>query len=390
MHKILVVDDEPDVELMIRQKFRQRIRSGEWDFRFALSGVAALEKLAEEPDISAVLTDINMPEMDGLTLLTALGGKGMENRSVVISAYGDMTNIRTAMNRGAFDFITKPINFDDLAVTIEKTLRHAERMQEADRTIRQLEALRRELEVAAHLQQAILPRSFPTTERLSLMGQMIPAREVGGDFLDVIPLPGGRYGLVVADVSGKGLPAALFMAVARTILRSVAPDSATPAQALSRANDLLADENDSQMFVTVFYGVFDPATGVLTYANGGHNLPYVVGHDRTVTPLDESPGLVLGIESGFPFVDAVFQLEPGDLLFTYTDGITEAHGQDGSLYGDARLMDLLARLESTDPAATIRTVIAAVQAHADRQPQSDDMTCLALYWPGPGAPGSPV
>ena len=125
MAKILVVDDETDLEVLIKQKFRKKIREKEYEFFFAINGKDALEKLIEQPDVDIVLSDINMPEMDGLTLLTKLNELSPLIKSVIISAYGDMENIRTAMNRGAFDFITKPINFEDLTLTMEKTLKQA-------------------------------------------------------------------------------------------------------------------------------------------------------------------------------------------------------------------------------------------------------------------------
>jgi len=125
MAKILVVDDETDLEVLIKQKFRKQIRQNEYEFVFAINGKDALDKLLLEPDMDIVLSDINMPEMDGLTLLTKINELNPLLKSVMVSAYGDMDNIRTAMNRGAFDFITKPINFDDLILTMEKTLKHA-------------------------------------------------------------------------------------------------------------------------------------------------------------------------------------------------------------------------------------------------------------------------
>ncbi|QYA24284.1 response regulator [Gramella sp. MT6] len=130
MVKILVVDDEADLEILIKQKFRKKIRDNEYDFRFALNGRDALEKISEEPDTDIVLSDINMPEMDGLTLLTKLNEKNPLIKAVIVSAYGDMENIRTAMNRGAFDFITKPINFEDLSITVEKTIQHARQLKD--------------------------------------------------------------------------------------------------------------------------------------------------------------------------------------------------------------------------------------------------------------------
>ena len=130
MSKILVVDDEADLETLIKQKFRKQIRGGEYEFFFAENGRVALEKLVQEPGVDIVLSDINMPEMDGLTLLSELQELSPLIKSVIVSAYGDMENIRTAMNRGAFDFITKPINFEDLTLTMEKTLKHAKHLKE--------------------------------------------------------------------------------------------------------------------------------------------------------------------------------------------------------------------------------------------------------------------
>ena len=137
MAKILVVDDETDLEILIKQKFRKEIRQKEYEFFFAINGKDALEKLLEEPEVDIVLSDINMPEMDGLTLLTKLNELSPLIQSVIVSAYGDMENIRTAMNRGAFDFITKPINFKDLTLTMEKTLKHAKQLKETLKAIKE-------------------------------------------------------------------------------------------------------------------------------------------------------------------------------------------------------------------------------------------------------------
>jgi len=137
MAKILVVDDETDLEVLIKQKFRKQIRQNEYEFVFAINGKDALEKLLDEPNMDLVLSDINMPEMDGLTLLTKLSELNPLLKSVIVSAYGDMQNIRTAMNRGAFDFITKPIDFEDLTITVEKTLKHANQLKETLKAIKE-------------------------------------------------------------------------------------------------------------------------------------------------------------------------------------------------------------------------------------------------------------
>lgn len=137
MAKILVVDDEADLEVLIKQKFRQKIREHQYEFLFAINGVKALEQLEQHHDVDVVLSDINMPEMDGLTLLTKLGEQNGLLKSVIVSAYGDMDNIRTAMNRGAFDFITKPVNFEDLELTMDKTIKHVSQLRETMKAIKE-------------------------------------------------------------------------------------------------------------------------------------------------------------------------------------------------------------------------------------------------------------
>src|SRR5215475_7982549 len=145
--KVLIVDDEPDLEVLIRQKFRKRIKDGEFDFVFARDGQEALTKLKDDPTLDIVMSDINMPVMDGLTLLSRLSDINRILKAVVVSAYGDMQNIRTAMNRGAYDFLTKPIDFQDFETTVSKTLQHCTALQEAALTRTQLSALQRELDL---------------------------------------------------------------------------------------------------------------------------------------------------------------------------------------------------------------------------------------------------
>ena len=160
-YKILVVDDEPDLEPLILQRMRREIRAGHYEFVFAHNGVEALELLNADDEIDMVLSDINMPRMDGLTLLAQIPDVNPDVRCVIISAYGDMKNIRTAMNRGAFDFVTKPLDFADLRVTIERTLQHLLEWRAALASRDQLVVLQNELDVASTMQQSILPTRFP-------------------------------------------------------------------------------------------------------------------------------------------------------------------------------------------------------------------------------------
>jgi sigma-B regulation protein RsbU (phosphoserine phosphatase) len=196
-YKILVVDDEPDLETLITQRFRKRIRAEQLSFLFASDGADALAKLPADGLVDVVLTDINMPVMDGLTLLLRLREAHPLLRSVVVSAYGDMPNIRTALNRGAFDFITKPIDFEDLEITLDKAITEAVERKQAARDRDHLLKLSRELELARGIQEALVPRVFPQYERLSVFGTMIPAAQVGGDLFDCFMLDDQRLAITI-------------------------------------------------------------------------------------------------------------------------------------------------------------------------------------------------
>ena len=376
--KILVVDDEPDLEILVRQKFRRRIRRGEFEFTFAQNGLEALERLAENPELEMILSDINMPRLDGLSLLNALGDVNPEIRAVMVSAYGDMDNIRTAMNRGAFDFVTKPIDFEDLETTIDKTLRHSRVMREALSSQNQLQALRQELNIAQSMQLSILPTSFPSTPEFEVHGRVIPAKEVGGDFYDVYRLEDGGLGVVIADVSGKGIPAALFMMVCRTLLKGIAIGLGSPGDALTEANALLHAENQATMFVTVFYGVFNPETGVLTYANAGHEPPVLRRLDGTTEALPFTGGVPLGIVEDMEFEERSCNLAPGEFAFLFTDGVTEALNEAEEEYGNDRVHETVAAAGAGAARDAVEALVRSVVQFSGEAEQFDDLTCLVL------------
>ncbi len=377
-YKILVVDDEPDMEPLVLQRMRRHIRSGRYSFVFAQNGVEALEVLNKDSDIDMVVSDINMPRMDGLTLLSQIAQLNPDLRAVIVSAYGDMKNIRTAMNRGAFDFVTKPLDFDDLQVTIERTLENMKAWKEALSSRDKLVSLQRELDVASQMQQSILPTQFPSGDDFETFGSMDPARNVGGDFFDVVQLDGGRIGLAIADVSDKGVPAALFMMSSRTLLKGSAIGLSEPGKVLQEVNDLLADDNESAMFVTVLYAVYDPPTGRLSYANGGHNLPVIFHADGSSTVLPYTQGLALAVLSGFDFEEGEITLAPGDTLVLYTDGVTEAMDIEKEEFGMERLRAVFAGGQPESAKTANEAVFTAVREFVGDAPQSDDITCLTL------------
>ena len=378
-YKILVVDDEPDLEPLILQRMRRDIRRKQYSFVFARNGIEALEQLSADESIDLVLSDINMPQMDGLTLLSQIPNVSTDVRSVIISAYGDMKNIRTAMNRGAFDFVTKPIDFDDLRVTIERTLSHLIEWRDALESRNKLTVIQNELNIASNMQQSLLPSRYPEGNSFQVYGRMEPARNVGGDFFDVLDRDLGRLGVVVADVSDKGVPAALFMMSSRTLMRAMSIGSAAPGDVLASVNDLLFEDNDSIMFVTLFYAVYDPEQGTLTYANGGHNPPLLVHSDGSSEELPMTGGIALGLVPDFEFEEHTVRLTPGDALIMYSDGVTEAMNEDQEEFGVHRLVDTFEASPPVDAEGTTGRVFEAVHQFAGDADQSDDITCLVLH-----------
>ncbi|MBR5326536.1 MAG: SpoIIE family protein phosphatase [Prevotella sp.] len=381
--KILSVDDEMDLELLLTQYFRRQIRKGEYEFTFAHNGLEALTMLLNHQDFDIILSDINMPEMDGLTLLTKINE--MRNpalKCIMVSAYGDMGNIRQAMNNGAFDFATKPIDLDDLSLTIEKAIKQIKYIREMQAEHTQLESIKGDLAIAREIQLAILPRIFPpfpeNEDQLDIAAQMTAAKDVGGDFYDFFRIDDDRIGFVIADVSGKGIPAAIFMAVSRTLIRATGIRGGSPAECMRYVNELLAKESVDCMFVTVFYGIYNIQTGEITYCNAGHNPPHLLKHDGSVEPLPMSKDSMVGAVERLSYHEQKIQLGKGDALFMFTDGVTEAMNTSLEEFGEQRLEQTLQLAEGKSGQEVIDAVTGEVKAFVEEAEQSDDITMLVL------------
>ena len=383
--KILVVDDETDMEPMIRQKFRSHIREKTFDFEFALNGLEALAKITEFPEIGIVLSDINMPEMDGLTLLTKLKElKKPGLKTVIVSAYGDMENIRTAMNRGAFDFITKPVNFEDLEITINKTLGEILAVRGWLTEHDQLVSIQHDLTISRDIQQAILPKKFPPfpdEPNFDIYASMVAANEVGGDFYDFFLIDKHRLGFVIGDVSGKGISAAIFMAVSRTLIRATGLKGDSVSECMHYVNNLLCTESVSSMFVTVFYGILNTQTGEVEYVNAGHNTPYILSSNE-INKIEMTNGLPLGVLEDFSFKSKKIQLKKGDQLLLYTDGVVEAINLEETAYGEEKFENFLNQSLNLPVEAIIKNSFTELNDFAGGAPQSDDITLLGITFKG--------
>lgn len=379
--KILSVDDEVDLEVLLTQYFRRKIRKGEYEFYFAHNGIEGLKQLLQHPDIDIILSDINMPEMDGLTMLAKVNE--MRNpalKVIMVSAYGDMENIRTAMNNGAFDFATKPIDLDDLQKSIDNAVEQIKFIRESQREHEQLQDIQSDLRIASEIQHAILPTNKDVLPKdlYDMATLMDPAKDVGGDFYDYFKTDENRLGFVMADVSGKGVPAALFMAVSRTLLKATGIRDLVSKDCMTSVNDLVCGESVDGMFVTVFYGRLNILTGEIDYSNAGHNPPYVVHENGKVEMVPAQGNMVLGAVENFQYRNDKITLEKGDMLFTFTDGVTEAMNRDGEQFGEERLEKLLAKCGGKTSQETIDTVRTAVAEWAGEAEQSDDVTMLVI------------
>ncbi|MFV3130807.1 SpoIIE family protein phosphatase [Niveispirillum sp. KHB5.9] len=253
-------------------------------------------------------------------------------------------------------------------------------LRDALMTKTQFISLQQELEIARKLQASILPSAPLLHAGTQVAGAMVPAKEVGGDFYDYFPLPDGRLGVAVADVSGKGVPAAFFMAISRTLLRATAGFTHSPSRCVAQVNDLLAAENPELMFVTLFYGILDPATGRFDYCNAGHNQPLLVRGDGTVAVLPGTGDTALAVVEDMEYHDGQLFLSPGDTLFLFTDGVTEAFDVDEQLFGDPRLIAGAPAIATLANSAVPGHMVALVNEFARGAPQADDITCVSLRY----------
>jgi sigma-B regulation protein RsbU (phosphoserine phosphatase) len=360
-----------DIVALARTKLTERMRQAQQQalIRHEMEKLAGMLEPAEQDDLMADLSGIEAAGSEGGTAL-AEGFRRMAAR--VMAQHTKLAGLLAERTR-------------DLD-TVRQAL--AERAQ--------LSRLREELEVARHLQLSSLPQvfpPFPDRTDFEIYAAMEPAKEVGGDFYDFALLDGDRLTLMVGDASGKGVSAAMFIAMGRSILRSAIVRGASPGQALGLANSTLAVENHTMMFATVFVGVLDLKTGWMTFATAGHNPPYLVtqGDAATgaVTALAGS-GIALGIMEDAVYDDEELQVPAGASLVLFTDGVTEANAPDMSMYGEARLEAALAALASAGPEGTVHGIQAAVRRFADGMEQADDITVLSARFLGPSPDARPT
>lgn len=300
---------------------------------------------------------ITRPLVRLATAVATLGTGNLEARVTGVDTGDEIEDLAKAFNR-----------------TTEDLKRHVDALTHETAA---REAVESELRVARQMQEALLPRSFPQGEAFEVYGVNIPARQVAGDFYDAFERPDGRLAFLIADVSGKGAAAALYMAVARTLLRQALAGEVPLAEALQRVNDTLEQDNPGSMYVTVFAGHFDPRTGDLSYVNAGHLFPILLRPTGPVEELTGPRGTMLGMLPGARFVEARACLDAGHRLVLFTDGVPEAASPDGTFYGDDRARELLGQCAGDDLQGLCRRVTEALDAW-QKGDHHDDVTLLVL------------
>ena len=380
---LLVVDDIEDNRALLIARLG---RLGYTDITEAENGKKALEALAARA-FDLVLLDVMMPELNGYQVLERLRNDGQLARLpvIMVSALAEIESVIKCIELGAEDYLTKPINATLLKARVGASL---EKKRLRDEVARHMERMERELTSAREIQLGMVPSVFPEPTPacpVEVFATLEPARQIGGDLYDVFPLESGALCFAVADVSDKGAPAALFMARAKTLTRLVAtlmrgPDggSPSPSEILARVNAELCRDNEQGMFVTLFLGILDPLTGALAFCNAGHTAPYVLHPRGGVSALDGVRGKPLGIRPTLSWESSTAALAPGDGLFLFTDGITEAMDPAGALFSEERLEAALASLTASSSRAVVQGVLDEVRRFAAGAPQSDDIAAMAL------------
>ena len=380
--RILVVDDIEDNRHLLTRRLQ---REGYRDIAHAGDGEEALALIAAAP-FDLVLLDVMMPKCDGYQVLERLkaGGRLHELPIIVISALNEIDSVVRCIQLGAVDYLPKPFNPTLLRARVTATL---EQKALRDAVRAHLTRIEAELDSARKLQMSMVPSVFPAPTPdcpLEIFAMMEPAREVGGDLYDFFPTEDGRLAFAIGDVSGKGVAAAMFMARTKNLLRVVTGllqhaegGQADPAAIVARVNRELCEDNDTMMFVTLLFGIIDARSGAVAFCNAGHDPAYRLGPGG-IAAVDGPQGMALGISPDWAYRTGALRLAPGEALYLYTDGITEAVAPGDAMFGKERLEPLLRSLAEAPLARVIGDTVQAVRDFAQSCPQSDDITSLAL------------
>jgi phosphoserine phosphatase RsbU/P len=382
---LLVVDDNEDNRYTLTRRLN---REGYQNLTTAKNGREALERMAAQ-SFDLVLLDVMMPDMNGYEVLECVKANESlrEVPIIMISALDEIDSVIRCIELGAEDYLNKPFNPVLLRARVGALL---EKKRLRDEVRRNLARLEEEMDAARSLQLGMLPHQFPpcsTAQPVAVHALMQPAREVGGDLYDCFYAGDHTFCFLVGDVSGKGASAAMFMARTRSLVRMTVElwrlwrtDEVRPAQLAEAVNRELCQNNNERMFVTVFLGLFDTQTGILSFINAGHPAPHLLRTGGPAAQIEAKPGLPLGVRANAKYETRTLALQPGDAMFVCSDGVFEALNEKGDLFSIERLNKELSNTDGADPVEIVRIVKNAVDVFTGTAPKADDVTALALRW----------
>ena len=378
---ILAVDDTPENLDVVKG-----ILAKDYIVKVAINGPMAL-KIAEKQPPDLILLDVMMPGMDGHEVCQKLK-ENPDTRDIPIiflTAMDQTSEEAYGFSLGAADYIAKPVNPPILQARVRTHLALKESMDELQKAYgiikSQKDRMEDELNIGRDIQMSMLPLEFPAfpeRSEFSVHALLKPAREVGGDFYDFFFIDDDKICLVVGDVSGKGVPAALFMAVTKTMIKARSMDDPSPASIITRVNDEMSADNPSSMFVTLFIAIINVRSGDCSYTNAGHNPPYILRHSGDRECLNQRHGPIIGAVEELAYKESTSALSAGDLLLIFTDGVTEAMDVDGALYAESRLEHLLDENTFNSTEDLTNDTLASVESFASGAEQADDITILAF------------
>jgi phosphoserine phosphatase RsbU/P len=373
--RILIVDDvKANVDILVQAL------SSEYKLSVALGGRQALDAVRRSPP-DLILLDIVMPDIDGYEICRTLRAAEATRELPImfLSSLEDVTDKTRGFEAGGNDYLTKPFEMLEVKARVRSLLK-AKAYAEAVKA-----AAERDLRIAREIQMGLLPADVSAQTEgtgLDVHAALEPARQVGGDLFEVLRLGPDRVLVAVGDVSGKGIPAALFMAVAMTLLRSLARQGHAPEEILRRLNDELLEQNPRGMFVTLQCLVFDLSTGRVTCASAGHHAVVRVAPGEAPELAFTTSGRVLGLMPSEAISSETLRLRPGEVFVLFTDGVSEAFDPNEDLFGEERLLALLHDSPDHSAREITRGVLEAVQGHAAGAQQSDDITVVSVRYAG--------
>ncbi len=323
----------------------------------------------------------------GLVLLTLIISGVVNRLAAPLTHFAESARI---IAEGNFDAKLPEVKTDDEMKELHNAFSHmqeelAEYVVNLKEATAAKEKIESELRIARDIQLAMIPHTFPPfpdLPQIDLYAMLKSAKEVGGDLYDFFVMDKDKFCFAIGDVSGKGVPASLFMAMTRTLLRNIADKESSPAFIMETLNKSLAFNNESNMFVTFFLGVLDLRSGKLSYANAGHNPPVLIRAEDGLTVFEPAKSIPLGLFEDFIYTEASVDLKPGDILFAYTDGVSEAENEQEELFNEDRMLEVIGAHKNSGPRELIGFMEAAIETHVQSFPQSDDITMMTIAYNG--------